>query len=139
MERVGDLAIDEPGGTQNDVYVEGRVRQDLPASQGDLCGSGQCATLGDKQQVVRCCGGRGWRRDAQPGGDCRPRRSQQDGDGSLKSWPEPRLWCPTDPHLYQLVTRIESEGREVDRQATRFGFLASFGPRGRNWCSTVRR
>lgn len=37
-------------------------------------------------------------------------------------WSDARLWRPEDPHLYQLVTRIEAAGSEVDRHNTRFGF-----------------
>ncbi len=39
-----------------------------------------------------------------------------------QAWAEPRLWGPEDPHLYQLVTRVEVGGDEADRVATRFGF-----------------
>jgi len=38
------------------------------------------------------------------------------------AWPEPRLWCPDDPHLYHLDTVVSENGTVFDETHTRFGF-----------------
>ena len=37
-------------------------------------------------------------------------------------WPDARLWCPQDPHLYRLRTRVSAHGELVDEHFQRFGF-----------------
>ena len=37
-------------------------------------------------------------------------------------WSDARLWCPEDPHLYRLRTRVSAHGELVDEHFQRFGF-----------------
>ena len=37
-------------------------------------------------------------------------------------WSDARLWCPEDPHLYRLRTRVRANGQLVDEHFQRFGF-----------------
>jgi len=37
-------------------------------------------------------------------------------------WADARLWWPDEPNLYELTTRISSEGTALDTHTTRFGF-----------------
>ncbi|MEW6354928.1 MAG: carbohydrate-binding domain-containing protein [Planctomycetota bacterium] len=39
-----------------------------------------------------------------------------------KPWESPKLWSHLSPHLYHLVTAVESDGNELDSLKTRFGF-----------------
>ncbi len=46
-----------------------------------------------------------------------------EGKGNLeKSWPDPRLWSPDDPYLYQVVVQLLADGKFVDEKNVRFGF-----------------
>jgi len=38
------------------------------------------------------------------------------------AWPDPKLWWPDTPHLYELRTQVEINGRVADVKDTRFGF-----------------
>ncbi len=48
---------------------------------------------------------------------------------AVVSIPEPRLWSPDDPHLYQAKLRLEGDGRVLDAQSVRFG-MREFEVRG---------
>lgn len=37
-------------------------------------------------------------------------------------WGDPRLWSPSDPHLYNLVTTLKHGDQTLDSMTTRFGF-----------------
>ena len=39
-----------------------------------------------------------------------------------ESWPDARLWCREDPHLYRLHTRVHATGKLLDEHYQRFGF-----------------
>ena len=37
-------------------------------------------------------------------------------------WDDAELWWPDSPHQYLVVTRVEADGRRLDRRLTKFGF-----------------
>ena len=37
-------------------------------------------------------------------------------------WPDPKLWQPDSPHLYQMEVRLSADGKEMDLSRERFGF-----------------
>ena len=37
-------------------------------------------------------------------------------------WPNPKLWWPNDPQLYNVVTRLSVGGKVIDERKTKFGF-----------------
>lgn len=105
---------------RNEVYVED-VFVKTSVRRKEISAEVTVRNLGTAQRTVRCVAA------VEGGVTLRPAEVTVAGGGSktvtlVQPWPEPRLWCPADPHLYQLVTRMEFDGREVDRTTTRFGF-----------------
>lgn len=41
---------------------------------------------------------------------------------SAREIERPQLWSPESPYLYQLITMIKENGKEVDRETTAYGF-----------------
>ncbi len=50
-----------------------------------------------------------------------------------EEWPDPRLWSPSDPHLYHLETTLKPTTGLVDMVRTRFGFR-EFWCEGDSFC-----
>jgi hypothetical protein len=105
---------------RNEVYVED-VFVKTSVRRKEICAEVTVRNLGSSERTLRCSAA------VEGGVTFEPVQVTVAGGDSktvtlVKAWPAPRLWCPTDPHLYQLITRLELDGRELDRQATRFGF-----------------
>lgn len=105
---------------RRDVYAEDVFIR--PSLRGhDLAADVTLRNLGPRAQLVRLSvaveGGPalGEQEVSVPAGESRVVTLKQ-------AWANPRLWGPEDPHLYQLVTRVDGTDGEMDRVATRFGF-----------------
>ena len=105
---------------RNEVYVED-VFVKTSVRRKEISAEVTVRNLGSNERTVRCSA------TVEGGVTFEPVQVTVAGASSktvtlVQAWPAPRLWCPTDPHLYQFITQLELDGRQVDRQATRFGF-----------------
>jgi len=61
-------------------------------------------------------------------------KAQDAGSWDLtKSWSDPHLWTPDDPHMYILQTTVKRDGQVVDVHRERFGFRECWTEDGHIW------
>lgn len=105
---------------RNDVYVED-VFVKTSVRRKEISAEVTVRNLSDKPQSVRCAASVDGGVAFAPVDVAVPAQASKTVT-LAQAWPAPRLWCPTDPHLYHLVTQLAVGSRQVDRTSTRFGF-----------------
>lgn len=105
---------------RNELYVEDVFVQTSVRRQ-EIRAEVTVRNLGHEQRTVQCAA------VVEGGVSFKPADVTVPGGASktvtlVQAWPKARLWCPADPHLYQLVTILRAAGRPMDRASTRFGF-----------------